>query len=117
MNRITGLERPELSTEEFVKECVKLLNADWDEIVGPSRRRETTYIRQLIVALGREWWGQQTNDLASILNRSPDRVSHIVGEGIKRRVDDEVFSSQVDRLDAELAQLVQGGVVNAHNDQ
>jgi REP element-mobilizing transposase RayT len=50
-------------------------------------------------------------------NRSPDRVSHIVGEGIKRRVDDEVFSSQVDRLDAELAQLVQGGVVNAHNDQ
>jgi hypothetical protein len=96
---------------------VKLLNADWDEIVGPSRRRETTYIRQLIVALGRERWGQQTKDLASILNRSPDRVSHIVGDGIKRRLDDEVFSSQVDRLDAELAQLVQGGVVIANNDQ
>jgi hypothetical protein len=63
----------------------------------------------LIVAPGRERWGQQTKDLARVLNRSPDRVSHMVGDGIKRRVEDDVFSSQVDRLDAELAQRFQGG--------
>jgi hypothetical protein len=87
LGRSTGLERPDVSAEEFVKECVRALNADLDEIVGPSRRRDTAYNRRLIVTLGRERWGQQTKDLAYVINRSPDRVSHIVGEGIKHGVD------------------------------
>jgi REP element-mobilizing transposase RayT len=117
LGRSTGLDRPDVSAVDFVEHCVKSLNADLDEIVGPSRRRDATYNRQLIVSLGRERWGQQTKELAIVINRSPDRVSHIAGEGTRRRVDDEVFSSLVDRLDTELFQRFQRGSVSDPSDQ
>ena len=59
-------------------------------------------MRRLTVALGRERWGERTNELAAALNRSADTVTYMTREGVERRLEDPDFENKYEVLDAEM---------------
>ena len=56
------------------------------------------------MTLGRERWGQNINELAAALQKSAAVVTYFIGEGVKRRLEDESFASRFENLDAELVE-------------
>ena len=102
LGRSTGRERPRVSAEEFVAKCSAVLGVDVRDLSSQSRSKELVDLRRLIVALGRERWGQRTKDLAAAISRSPDVATYLIGEGVKRRLADAGFAERFEALDDEL---------------
>lgn len=102
LGRSTGPERDKLSADEFVRRCAALLEIGVDELASRSRGRTVVDARRLIVALGRERWGQSANELGSVLEKSADTVSYLSREGIRKRMEDEDFAGQYEALDVEM---------------
>jgi hypothetical protein len=71
-----------------------------------------TKSKTVIVKNGWAWhpkWRQKGTQLAKVLNKNPDVVSWWVGEGIRRRQEDEEFAARFDMLDTELSALLTRG--------
>jgi len=63
----------------------------------------------MVTTLGDERWGQKGRDIAAFLGKNPDVVSHWVGQGVRRRLEDPGFARRLDALDRELAEWAVGG--------
>jgi REP element-mobilizing transposase RayT len=103
LGRSTDLERPTLEADEFIKQVCELAGLDFEYLVSRARDRDTAGARRLVVTLGVERWRQKGTALALVLNKNPDVVSWWVGEGIRRRLEDEEFATKLDKLDKELS--------------
>ena len=102
LGRSAGPERPNLTAGEFVIRCATCLGLEVCELASRSRQKDVVEARRLIVTLGRERWGQRTIDLGSVLGKSADTVTYIQREGIRQRLEDDVFHQRCDFLDEEM---------------
>jgi len=107
LGRSTGLERPALDPERFVEMVCRLMEIDPGRLASRVRDRETAGMRRLIVTLGVERWRQRGSELAKVLKKNPDVVSWWVGEGARRRLEDDEFARELERLDLRLAKEVE----------
>ena len=87
---------------------------DSEHLASRARDRDTAGKRRLVVTLGVERWRQKGTALAMVLKKNPDVVSWWVGEGIRRRLEDEEFATKLDKLDKELSASL---TRNHHGDQ
>ena len=55
--------------------------------------------RRLILALGRERWGQKATDLGAVLGKRADMISYLAREGIRQRLENSDFASRYNALD------------------
>jgi len=71
-----------------------------------NRRRDsqTARLRELVVAVGVERWGQRAGLLGSLLDKHPVSVSRWVGEAGRRRNEDAGFAQGMDQLDGRLSE-------------
>jgi REP element-mobilizing transposase RayT len=106
LGRSTDLERPTLEGEEFIRQICELADFDVEHLASRARDRGTAAKRRLVVTLGVERWRQKGTGLAAVLNKNPDVVSWWVGEGVRRRLEDQEFAAELDRLDRELSELL-----------
>ena len=106
LGRSTDLERPALKADEFVRRVCELADFDFEVLASKARDRDTAGKRRIIATLGVERWRQKGTELAAVLKKNQDVVSWWVGEGVRRRLEDEVFSAEIDRLDKELSALL-----------
>jgi len=104
--RTTDLERASLDAPQFVRRACELAGFDVEHLASRARDRETASRRRLIVTLGVERWRQKGTALASVLKKNPDVVSWWVGEGIRRRLEDDEFAERIDRLDEALSKML-----------
>ena len=103
LGRSTGLERPKLEAEDFVRSVCLLLEEDVDRLSGRARDSSTAASRRLLATLGIERWGQRAKDLARVLNKHPDVVSDWASRGGSLRQVDPGFSEEVEQLDRRLS--------------
>jgi len=103
LGRSTDLERPSLTADEFLRRICELAEIDLDLLASRARDRETAGNRRLVVTLGVERWRQKGTALAVVLNKNPDVVSWWVGEGARRRQEDEEFAARFELLDNQMS--------------
>ena len=72
---------------------------DVEDLASRGRRRELVESRRLPLALGRERWGQKATDLGAVLGKKADTISYLAREGIRQRLEDEVFTGRYEALD------------------
>jgi len=106
LGRSTDLERPTLEAEEFVRRVCELAEFDFGALASKARDRDTAGRRRIIATLGVERWRQKGTELAAVLKKNQDVVSWWVGEGVRRRLEDEEFAAEIDRLDKKLSALL-----------
>jgi REP element-mobilizing transposase RayT len=99
LGRSTGPERRDLSAEKFIAEGARHLEAEVADLSSRTRRRRVVESRRMLLALGRERWGQKANELGAALGKKADTISYLAREGIKQRLDDEDFSRRYEALD------------------
>jgi putative transposase len=106
LGQSTDLERPTLEAGEFVRRVCELAEFDFGVLASKARDRDTAGKRRIIATLGVERWRQKGTELAAVLKKNQDVVSWWVGEGVRRRLDDEEFAAEIDRLDKKLSALL-----------
>jgi len=106
LGRSTDLERPALEAGEFVRRVCELADFGFEVLASKVRDRDTAGKRRIIATLGVERWRQKGTELAAVLKKNQDVVSWWVGEGVRRRLEDEAFAAEIDRLDKELSALL-----------
>jgi hypothetical protein len=84
----------------------ELAEIDLEKLASRARDQDTAGNRTLAVTLGVERWRQKGAALARVLNKNPDVVSWWVGEGTRRRQEDEKFAARLDMLDSGLSALL-----------
>ena len=99
LGRSTGPERRALSADEFISEGARRLGIDVRDLASRGRRRELVEVRRLLLALGRERWGQKATDLGAVLGKKADTISYLAREGTRHRLEDEVFAERYEALD------------------
>ena len=80
----------------------RILEIGVADLASRSRQRDVVEARRLILALGRERWGQRAKDLGTALGKKADTISYLAREGIRQRLEDEGFSGRYEALDEEL---------------
>lgn len=103
LGRSTGLERPKLEAEDFVRHVCLLMEKDVDMLAGRARDSSTAASRRVLATLGIERWGQRAKDLAQVLNKHPDVVSDWASIGGSLRQADSEFREGVEKLDKRLS--------------
>jgi len=106
LGRSTDLERPTLEAERFVGLVCDLLGVGVENLASRARDSQTALTRRLVVTLGIERWRQNRTALAGVLLKNADVVSWWAGEGARRRIEDEGFAKELNRLDRKLAAKV-----------
>ena len=106
LGRSTDLERPTLEAERFVGLVCDLLGVGVERLASRARDSQTALTRRLVVTLGIEGWRQNRTALAGVLLKNADVVSWWAGEGARRRIEDEGFAKELNRLDRKLAAKV-----------
>jgi REP element-mobilizing transposase RayT len=102
LGRSTGIERPRISSAEYVEHCADILGVGSGALASRSRLPAIVEARRLVVTLGRERWDQKASELATALDKSADVISYLKREGVKRRLGDQVFASRLEDLDKAL---------------
>ena len=97
--RSTGPERRGLSAAEFIAEGARHLEIAVADLASRSRQRGVVEARRLLLALGRERWGQKAKDLGAALCKKGDTISYLAREGIRQRLADVDFSRRYEALD------------------
>ena len=105
LGRSTGLERRQMSPEEYVCAVCGLLEIDPVDLTGSGKGRELSRLRYLVAVLGVERWGQQAKKLGGLLGRRGDAVSRWVGRGAELRRTNEDFRASYDGVDRALASI------------
>ncbi|HSM43404.1 MAG TPA: transposase, partial [Acidimicrobiia bacterium] len=108
MGRSSGRERPLLSAERFVEEVCQLLAVEVARVVSPVKDRGTAEVRRLLAVLGVERWSQSGAGIARALGKSPDVISHWVGQGVRRRLEETAFAEKIEWLDEALSAAARG---------
>jgi REP element-mobilizing transposase RayT len=106
LGRSAGLERGQLSAEEFVQRVVPLVGMTAEELGSRERGSARVEARELIGGLAVERWAVQVKALAEALGKSRDGVSLWVRRAAKRRREDGEFAAKLDELDRRLARAV-----------
>jgi hypothetical protein len=91
--------RRTLEAEEFVRRVCELADFDFEYLASRARDRDTAEKRRLIATLRDERWRQKGSEIAAVLKKNLDVVSWWVGEGVRRRLEDEAFAAEIHRLD------------------
>jgi len=104
LGRSTGLERPKLEAEDFVRKVCLLMEKDVDRLAGRVRDSSTAASRKMLATLGIERWGQRAKDLARVLNKHPDVVSGWASSGGSLRQVNSEFREEVEILDKRLSE-------------
>ncbi len=99
LGRSTGPERGDLTADDFVAEGARHLEVDVADLTSRTRQRHVVEARRLLLALGRERWGQKANELGRALGKKADTISYLAREGIRQRLEDEAFARRYDALD------------------
>jgi len=99
VGRSTGPERGDLTADDFVAEGARHLEVDVADLTSRTRQRHVVEARRLLLALGRERWGQKANELGRALGKKADTISYLAREGIRQRLEDEAFARRYDALD------------------
>lgn len=99
LGRSTGPERRPLPADEFIAEGARHLEIDVANLASRTRQRHVVEARRLLLALGRERWGQRANELGRALGKKADTISYLAREGIRQRLEDEVFAKRYEDLD------------------
>jgi len=98
---LKGLERKPTAAELVEASC-DILAVTPQHLKSGARDRTTAALRRLMMTVLAERWGQGRGDLAAVLDRNPEVVSHWITEGRSRRSGSPEFARQFDELDAEL---------------
>lgn len=98
---LEGLERRP-TADELVEASCRVVGVTLQRLRSRVRDRTTAAERRLIVAVLVERWGQTRRDLAAVLERNPEVVSHWITEGRSRRSDSLEIARRFDELDAGL---------------
>jgi REP element-mobilizing transposase RayT len=99
LGRSTGLEREQLGAGDYVEAMCKLLGTDVEVLASRARTSTVAEARRIIATLGVERWRQRPTELAKALHKNPDSVSWMVGEGVRRRLQDPEYAELLDKLD------------------
>lgn len=99
LGRSTGPERRDLPADGFIAEGARHLEIDVADLASRTRQRHVVEARRLLLALGRERWGQRANDLGRALGKKADTISYVAREGIRLRLEDELFARRYETLD------------------
>jgi putative transposase len=95
--------RPQLTTEEFVAQTIAGLGLDLEDVRSRQRSPELVRARELVMVLGVERYGLKVRALAAAIGKSPDGMSHALARGIRRRLADEMFRVNLQKLDKMIA--------------
>jgi hypothetical protein len=112
LGRSTGLERPKIEPEDFVRRVCVLMGVEMGQVAGRARDSATAETRRTIATLGIERWEQRAKELARLLNKHPDVVSNWASTGGVLRQTDSSFDTQLDELDKKLSKSLDGGQKN-----
>jgi chromosomal replication initiation ATPase DnaA len=93
------LERRPAAVDLLSTVCEELSVAQSD-LCGSGRTQQTATSRRLVAAVLMEKWGVPRRELAALLGRNPEVVSHWAGEARARRTGDEEFAARIADLDA-----------------
>jgi len=99
LGRSTGLERPHMSTGQYLVRACRGLGIEPSRIAGGSQDHETSRLRYLVGALAIERWGIRAKELGELLGRRPEVVTRWAARGAGLRTTNDTFGSQYDRLD------------------
>ena len=106
LGRSTDLNRPTLEARNFVRLVCNLMGVNVEHLASRAKDRRTALNRRLVVTLGVERWRQNRAGLAEVLSKNPDVVSWWAGEGARKRIEDEGFANELNRLDEMLVAKV-----------
>ena len=95
--------RPRLTAEEFMERAADELYLKAEDLCSRQRSPEVVRAREMLMVLGVERYGQKVRELAKVLGKSPDGMSHALGRGIRRRIEDERFRADLENLDRAVA--------------
>jgi REP element-mobilizing transposase RayT len=95
--------RPRLSPEEFAVRAADAVRLDLEELRSRQRSPDLVRGRELVMVLGVERYGQKVGELAAALGKSPDGMSHALARAVRRRVEDERFRADLQKLDRMIA--------------
>lgn len=94
----------ELERRPAVRELLTLiceeLSVAQAVLCGHGRTRQLATSRRLVAAVLMERWGVPRHELAALLDRNPEVVSHWASEARARRADDGEFAARIEGLDA-----------------
>jgi REP element-mobilizing transposase RayT len=99
----TGRPRPLISPSEFTDAALRFMDVDLAALGSRGKASVLRRSRQLLATLAVERWNQRPCDLAKLLGRRADVVSRWVSAGSLRRIDDENFAVEYERLDRRLS--------------
>jgi len=104
LGRSTGLERPTLDADQYLKAACTILDVEIERLASRRRDSETAAIRQLVAAVGIERWGQRAGRIASLLEKHPVAVSRWVAEVARARQADAEIEEKMTGLDEKLSE-------------
>lgn len=99
----TGLDRPPLAPDVFLKCAAESLQLTVQEITGRNSGHQITRIRSLLISLAVERWRLRPSELAPYFGRRNDVVSRWVRWGARRRLEDEEFRQLYEKVDRHLS--------------
>jgi len=115
LGRSTAIERPEVSTDDFVMAACDFLDIRHELVAGRSRKRQVARARRMVVLLGVERWGKRGSSFTKTLARTPDVISWMVGRAVKDRLEDESFRATMDELDVWLTESLRDAAGSGMN--
>jgi REP element-mobilizing transposase RayT len=100
-----GLDwRPVIGAGDFIARGAERLGVETVELRSGRRGERLVRARELLMVLGVERYRLKVKDLARALKKTPDGMTQAIARGVRRRNEDGVFRSDLDRLDRELAE-------------
>lgn len=98
--------RPRVDAESFVEALAGHAVIDVEALRSRARTAAVALGRELVAVVAVERFGVKVKDLAEKLCKSPGGISRTLRRGIRRRLEDDPFSSELDSLDRFVLQSV-----------
>ncbi len=95
----TSEAEPRLTAAEVLARACDLLGIEVERLAGRRRDRETAALRELVATVAVESFGVRAVDLARLLGKHPDWVSHWAGRGARRRAGDPEYRLRLEDLE------------------
>ena len=105
--RSTGLERPAIAVNDFVLRGAEYLRVSIDELADRGRSPSIVGARVLLATLGIERYGMRVNEIARVINKSPEAVSRCISRGTRLRKADAEFGAKLEELDQFFAETTE----------
>ena len=99
LGRSTAPERPRLPAAEYLDEACRALGVDVAELASRGRDPRLRELREMVVVVGVEKYGQRVRELAEVLRKNPGSVSRWVTSAAERRTSDSGLAERLRSLD------------------